>query len=182
MSMEEPGSRFPLPRGAIRLGLAMGMVLLVRVPTLATWEAWGGVAILALAGASSVTWRTRPDPARSERAAGLAALAGIALTAGALARGGGPAPAIGLLPILAFVAMPARMGARWRLASLGVLVATFLAGFLWVESSTPARIAQTGAAFAAGALVVNTTRDGSSWVVWIVSAIASVALASTLLS
>lgn len=177
--MDEDAPRFALPRGAIRVGLALGMLLLVRVTTLASWEAWGGVAVLAIAGASSVTWRTRPDPARSERAAALAALGGIALAAGGLARGAGPAPAIGIL-LLALLAMPASLNARWRLASLAVLVFALLTGFAWVNWSTPARIGQTGAAFAIGALVGNVVVDDAGWLSRIVSAIIGVALASAL--
>lgn len=177
--MDEDAPRFALPRGAIRVGLALGMLLLVRVTTLASWEAWGGVAILAAAGASSVTWRTRPDPARSERVAALAALAGIALAAGALARSTGPAPAIGIL-LLALLAMPTAPGPRWRLASLGMLVAALLAGSVWISWSTPARIGQTGAAFALGALIANVVVDDASWIARIVSAIVSVAIASAL--
>lgn len=177
--MEGDAPRSVRPRGAIRLGLALGMLLLVRVPTLTSWEAWGGVAFLAFAGASSVTWRTRPDAARSERAAALAALAGIAIAAGGLARSAGPAPAIGIL-VLALLAMPVGLGPRWRLASLGVLVVASVAGFVAVGWSTPLRIGQTGAAFALGALVANGVADDASWFARIVLAIAGVALAAAL--
>lgn len=155
------------------------MILLLRVPTLASWEAWGGVAALVAAGASTLAWRTRPDAAASQRSAALAALAGIALAAGALAQGAAVLPALGLVG-LAFVALPATMDRRWRVGSFVLLAAAMLAGYAWVGWSTSARVGQTGAAFALGALVANAVDEDASWVARFIAATIGVALATLL--
>lgn len=173
--------RFTLPRGALRVGLALGMLQLVRVQDLVNigWEAWGGVAVLALVGASSVKWRTRPDALRAERTAALAALGGIALAAGGLARTASPIAAIALLS-LALLSLPSGLNARWRVGSIVILVAMLAAGFVWVGWSTAVRVGQVGATFALGALVANVVTDEAGWIARAACALAGVAAAAEL--
>ena len=142
--------------GPARIGLALAMLLWIDVEGLVRigWEAWGGVAVLALAGASSVAWPTRPSTGPASRVSGLVGLAGVALAAGGLARVASPFSLIAILALGLLALVPAR-DARERGVAIAMVVAMLALGFLWVGSSTPSRIAQVGAALALGAYLAG---------------------------
>lgn len=160
MAAHEGDPRPSSVRASAAWGLAMAAVVLmdVRGVSRAGWEAVGGVLVVLLAGATTLTWRVRPNLDASRRASSLAGLAGMAFGVGGLAHTSAPWPLIGLLA-LAVAAQGPAVSARAHLGSVALLVASVMAGFVFVQVSTVERAAQVGGAFALGAFLARGALD-----------------------
>ena len=134
-------------------GVAASLVLTMPWKAAAAgWEAWGGLLVLALAGASSSRWRLRPSEVASRRIAARVGLFGLAFAAGALARGASPLPLAGLLAtgLLAQPRASAKLGGE-AVVHAAVALLGLAAGRLFVSASTLQHATQLGGALAVGA-------------------------------
>lgn len=121
------------------------------------WEAWGGLLMMALAGASSSRWRVRPSEAASLRASRRVGLLGLGFAAGAFVRSASPWPLMALL-VIGLLAQPPARAPREALTSLALVLLAFAAGLLFVNVSTVEHATRLGAALAVGAFAASLWR------------------------
>lgn len=159
MSVASPRAQ---AQAAGALALLVGFVTLLdpRFLGRAGPEAWGGVAFLALVGASSARWRVRPSIERGRVSAGAATLVALGVALGSLARGTSPLALVGL-GLLGVLASEARASAWSAIPFAASFLLAAALGFVAEPWSAGGRLLQATAGFGAGASAALVTLRGA---------------------